>query len=365
MKKINFLFIILGFITSLMMVNCTSDEKNPFDKKYIKSSMEAAVKWQFANPKHDPRDWTNGAYYAGVFAAWETTGSKAIYNAMIDTFTSVGWTPFRRWYHADDIVICQTYIDLYRIEKRPEMIQAFTDTLNKLIANPYPVRRIEIIKWWWCDALFMGPPAMVKLGITTGNMEYLQKSDEYYMECYNLLYDKEEHLFARDLQYVIKNDSTDRFEANGKKVFWSRGNGWVMGGLVRILKELPKDYPMRPFYEQLFQEMAAKVRSLQQEDGLWRSSLLDPDSYPGGETSGSGFYCYALAYGINSGLLDKSYLPAVEKAWLGLNRCLQPDGKVGWVQPIGEDPRKNFSADSWEVYGTGAYLLAGSEVIKL
>ena len=365
MKKLFLSGIMLGMAVCLAMAQGATDAKRVFNKKYIKSTMEAAAEWQFANPKHDPRDWTNGAYYAGVYAAWETTGSKAIYKAMIDTFSALGWTPFHRWYHADDIVICQTYVDLYRKEKRAEMIKPLADTLAKLIAHPYPVRGIEVIKWWWCDALFMAPPALVKMGVTTGNEEYLRKNDEYYKECYNLLYNKDEHLFARDLNYVIKNDGADRYEANGKKIFWSRGNGWVMGGLARILKELPANYPERPFYENLFKEMAAKIKSIQQADGLWRASLLDPDSYPGGEVSGSGFFCYALAYGINSGLLDKSYLPTVEKAWMGLNRCVAPDGKVGWVQPIGADPRKNFNADSWEVYGTGAFLLAGSEVIKL
>jgi len=60
--------------------------------------------------------------------------------------------------------------------------------------------------------------------------------------------------------------------------------------------------------------MADRILSLQQEDGLWRASLLDPDSYPGGEVSGSGFFCYALAWGINNKLLDRdTYLPAVKK----------------------------------------------------
>ena len=112
--------------------------------------------------------------------------------------------------------------------------------------------------------------------------------------------------------------------------------------------------------------MMEKVLSEQPEDGLWRSSLLDPDAYPHGEASGSGFFCYAMAWGINNGLLDKStYLPAVEKTWIGLNSLQKKDGMIGWVQPIGADPQKNFSPDSWEVYGTGAFLLAGSEVIKL
>ena len=364
MKKVIIALIALCAIISAF-AQPTGTEKI-FDKKHIHSVMIKAAEWQLANPKHDPRDWTNGACFAGMFAAWETTRSKDIYKAMTDMGTKAGWEPYRRWYHADDVAICQTYIDLYRKEKRQEMLRPTIDTLSKFMANPYPVRGVEVIKWWWCDALFMAPPTMVKMGMTTGNREYLTKMDEYFKECYDLLYNRDEHLFARDLNYVIKGDGNDRYEANGKRIFWSRGNGWVMGGLVRILKELPKNYPQRPFYEQLYRDMAAKIASLQQADGLWRASLLDPDSYPGGEVSGSGFFCYAIAWGINNKLLDKkTFLPVVEKAWIALNGCVNEEGRVGWVQPIGADPRKNFNADSWEVYGTGAFLLAGSEVIKL
>jgi rhamnogalacturonyl hydrolase YesR len=181
-----------------------------------------------------------------------------------------------------------------------------------------------------------------------------------------MLYNQDEHLFARDAAYLWNEAGEGKKESNGKKIFWSRGNGWVMGGLVQILTDLPKDHPSRGFYTTLYQQMSARLLQLQQPDGLWRSSLLDPDAYPGGEGSGSGFDCYALAWGINQGILDKQqYLPAVQKAWVSLNKLVSPEGRVGWVQPIGADPRRDFSADSWEVYGTGAFLLAGSEVIKL
>jgi rhamnogalacturonyl hydrolase YesR len=364
MKKI---FIGLFMLSAISVAGFSQGKgENVFKKKYIKETMNKVAGWQLKNPKHDTRDWTNGAFFAGLFASWETTKSKDIYKAMIDKGNEYNWTPYRRWYHADDVAICQTYIDLYRKEKRQEMIQPTIDTLALFLTRPYPVKGIEVIKWWWCDALFMAPPTLVKMGMTSGNREYLDKNDEYFRECYDLLYNKEEHLFARDLNYVIKNDGKDRRESNGQRIFWSRGNGWVMGGLVRILKELPGDYPKRPFYENVFKEMAAKIISLQQPDGLWRASLLDPEAYPGGEVSGSGFFCYALAWGINNKLLDKAtYLPVVEKCWTALNKCVNEDGRVGWVQPIGADPRRNFSEDSWEVYGTGAFLLAGSEVIKL
>jgi len=360
-----------SILLALLCIACTATEQTN-DKKYfqpetIKATMLKAAEWQIAHPRHAQNDWTNGAFYAGMFAAWETTQSKEIYNAMMAMGNdSTQWRPYRRWYHADDIAICQTYIDLYKIEKKQDMIQPTIDTLAIFMERPYPVKGIEVIKWWWCDALFMGPPVLVKLAEVTGNQEYLTHNDLYYKECYDLLYNKEEHLFARDLNYVIKNDGNDRWEANGEKIFWSRGNGWVIGGLARILQELPADYPERPFYEHLFKEMAARILSLQQTDGLWRASLLDPDSYPGGEVSGSGFFCYAFAWGVNNGLLDKKiYKPSIEKAWIALNKCVNEGGRVGWVQPIGADPRKNFNEDSWEVYGTGAFLLAGSEVIKM
>ncbi|MBK5195204.1 MAG: glycoside hydrolase family 88 protein [Proteiniphilum sp.] len=363
-KRVHLLLLFAIFIFS---VNGQSVDNKLFNKKYIKSVVTKVTDWQLQNPKHHPRDWTNGAFYAGVFAAWETTRSKDIYQAMMDMGGKEQWSPHKRWYHADDIAICQTYIDLYRREKKQEMIQPTIDTLNILMSNPYPTTgKHDVIKWWWCDALFMAPPTLVKLGVTTGNTDYLEHNDQYFKECYDLLYNKEEHLFARDLNYVIKPDGSGRREENGERIFWSRGNGWVMGGLVRILKELPADYPQRTFYENLFKEMAARIVSLQQEDGLWRASLLDPDSYPGGEVSGSGFFCYALAWGVNNKLLDKkTYLPAVKDAWVGLTRCVNDEGRVGWVQPIGGDPRRNFNEESWEVYGTGAFLLAASEVIKL
>jgi len=328
--------------------------------------MLTAALWQLDHPKHELNNWTNGAFYAGIMAAWETTGSAKLYQAMMDMGRDNQWKPGSRLHHADDYAICQSYIDLYRIARDRGMIQPTIDSINKMMSVPYTTKGIQKICWWWCDALFMAPPTFVKLGTTLGDNRYLEFSDKLFRETVDLLWNEEESLFARDLNYVWGYSGKDIKEANGKKVFWSRGNGWVMGGLVRILKELPRDYPNRNFYLTIYQKMAIRIASLQQSDGLWRASLLDPGTYPGGEASGSGFYCYALAWGINQGILPReTYLPVVEKAWTGLNSLLTPEGYMGWVQPVGADPQKDFSPASWEVYGTGAFLLAGSEVIRL
>ncbi len=353
------------FLLTVLSVSGQGDA-DVFKRSNIEARMLAVAKWQLANPKHKLYDWTSGAFYAGVFAAYETTKSDELMAALMEMGEKNEWKPGPRFDHADDIVINQTYLDLYRLKKDKKMLQPTIDVVERLKKETGNEVAKHGITWWWCDALFMAPPTFAKLARITGDKSYLDLNDRFFRETYDRLYNKEEALYARDASYLTAADGTGKLEANGKKIFWSRGNGWVMGGLVRLLKELPKNHPSREFYLKQYKDMAAKIISLQQPDGLWRSSLLDPDSFPGGEASGTGFYTYALAWGINNKILDrKNYLPAVQRAWRGLNTLVHPDGKVGWTQPIGADPRRNFNADSWEVYGAGAFMLAGSEVVKL
>jgi unsaturated rhamnogalacturonyl hydrolase len=337
-----------------------------FKPKFIKDQLLKTTRWQLAHPRHKVTDWTNGAFYSGVFAAYQTTKSKLILDSLLAMGERTHWQPDRRYDHADDIVICQTYLNLYRLKKDRRMIAPTLAVVEKFRTEPGPEVRNNGIAWWWCDALFMGPPVLIKLGLLENQPQYLALTDTLYQQTYKHLFNHQQHLFSRDASYLWNAQGEGKKERNGQPIFWSRGNGWVMGGLVQILQELPITHPTRPFYINLFKEMSARLVQLQQPDGLWRSSLLDPDAYPGGEASGSGFDCYAIAWGLNQGILDKAtYLATVRKAWVALTKCVSDEGRVGWVQPIGADPRRDFSADSWEVYGTGAYLLAGSEVIKL
>ena len=164
---------------------------------------------------------------------------------------------------------------------------------------------------------------------------------------------------------MLPMTSSPHREANGAKVFWGRGNGWVIGGLANLLRVLPKDAPNRAYYEDLYRQMSARLVKLQNPDGYWHASLLDPASYPSPETSASGFIVYALAWGINEGYLDRAtYQPAVLKGWKALCDAVQADGKLGYVQPIGQDPRK-VTKDMTEVYGVGAFLQAGAQLHRV
>ncbi len=365
MKKLIAVFLLAISLTKVGNVN--AQNKEFFKPEYIKSTMLKVADWQMKHSNGKPEnDWTNGALYSGIFAAYQTTGSAVLMDSMMAMGERKKWIAGRRYDHADDYTISQTYIDLYRISKDNRMLQSTLDSIKKMMTVPGKEVKNHGITWWWCDALFMAPPVLAKLANTFADPSYLVYSDTLFRECYRLLFNKEEHLFARDASYLWDANGVGKKESNGKKLFWSRGNGWVMGGLVKLLQEMPKKYEGRDFYVSLYKEMADRLLELQQADGLWRTSLLDPEAYPGGEGSGTGFDCYALAWGVNNKILDKrKFRPAIIKAWEGLNNLLTEESKVGWVQPIGADPRRNFNAESWESYGAGAFLLAGSEVIKM
>jgi len=73
-----------------------------------------------------------------------------------------------------------------------------------------------------------------------------------------------------------------------------------MAGLARIIPYLSEKDKNRDWYINLLRPMSISISQLQSEDGFWRSSLLDPAEYPDHpETSGSNFYCFAIAWGIN------------------------------------------------------------------
>jgi rhamnogalacturonyl hydrolase YesR len=148
-------------------------------------------------------------------------------------------------------------------------------------------------------------------------------------------------------------------------MFWSRGNGWVMGGLVRTLEYLPKDDPARQKYIDQLRQMALRLAAIQSPDGLWRAGLLDPEAYDLPEISGSALITFGMAAGVNHGWLDKkTYKPVIEKAWIGMLHHIYADGRLGCLQQTGADPEP-FKASSSYTYGVGGFLLAGSEIYKM
>jgi len=337
----------------------------PIDRADVMRVMRATADWQLAHPSsHEPYDWTQAAFYTGVMALARATGDVKYLDAMRGMGERNAWRPGLRPGHADDYAVLATYAQLYESDRDARMLAPARALFDFLLSRPYdePLtwgNRIETRELAWCDALFMGPPAMVAVSRALGDGRYTALANRLWWKTTDYLYDKDEHLYFRDSRFF------DQRERNGRKVFWSRGNGWVFAGLARMLRDLPADDPDRSRYVTLYREMAEAIVAAQSEDGYWRSSLLDPTSRPNPETSGTGFFVFGLAWGLNEGLLASPRdLSAVRRGWAALVRAVHPDGMLGWVQPIGYEPGAT-TADTTEVYGVGALLLAGSEVLRI
>ncbi|MFC5864819.1 glycoside hydrolase family 105 protein [Acidicapsa dinghuensis] len=327
--------------------------------KDVDRAMRKVANWQLQRVQgHFNEDWTFAAMDAGFMVASKSLKEPSYENYVRAVGENFQWRLGPRQTHADDQAIGQSYLEIYMGLKTHDarIITPLRQQFDQVMTLPDdPAKPF----WWWCDALFMAPPVWARLYQATGEKRYLDYMDHEWWITSKLLYDPAEHLYFRDATYF------DKREKNGAKIFWSRGNGWVMAGLARVLAAMPQDYPDRSKFVQQFKEMSARVIQLQQTDGLWRPGLLDPGAYPLPEVSGSAFLVYALAWGVNHGILDRTtYMPAIEKGWKGLIAHIYADGRLGCIQPVGAAPGA-FQADSSYVYGVGAFLLAGSEVRSL
>ncbi|MEO8821792.1 MAG: DUF4861 family protein [Ginsengibacter sp.] len=320
--------------------------------------------WEKEGMRWPKYDWTNGAAYAGFMALNEIANESKYSKAMYQIGEDLNWNTGPRRTMADDYCVAQMFSQMYSLYRQPKMIEHFKEQADSIIAMPHTESlewkdNIHMREWAWCDALFMGPPALAYLATATGEIKYLDIANKLWWKTTDYLFDPSENLYFRDSRYF------DKKEANGTKMFWSRGNGWVMGGLVRMLDNMPANYPDRPRYVELYKKMAEKIITLQSPDGSWHASLLDPTAYPAKETSGTGFFCYALTWGVNHNLLSyEKYKPIISKAWEALTTSVHSDGKLGNVQQIGAQP-ESVDSNSTEVYGVGAFLLAGNQMVEI
>ena len=338
----------------------------------VKSLMKRVADWQIENinethndrnSPHHPLSWPKGALYVGMVKWAAMADDYAYYEWLRSIGEEHGWMLHERKYHADDHTVGQMYVELFRKYDDKKMITPTIRQFEFIMMHPSKSvlnwqTPFHQDRWNWCDALFMSPPVWAKLYNLTGERKYIDFMLDEYKASTDFLFDKKESLYYRDESYMGKLD-------NGTKIFWSRGNGWVFAGLTNIMNELDPGSREYRYFLNIYRRMARKLLEIQTPDGHWAMSLLGQQFYPTPETSGSSFFIYGLAWGINQGILDPlKYLEAVKKGWNAMAGCVNHDGMLGYVQPVGAAPG-NAWPDKTEVYGVGAFLSAGSEVYKL
>lgn len=385
--------VLLMFITALYFgcAEQNSEEeiqkeasKKPSSEEIIKAMSTANDYFmdKFPDPGEDliqpPNDriwksniWTFGTYAVGLMDFYYNTKDPRILNYIKDWGEKHQWkiSTLEMW---NDHLAGQTYIQLYEMDKsKTEYYAEVKRSIDVFVETGDIEERVFGDNWNWVDASFMAMPLFAQLGNITGNDVYYETMHDLYINMKNEvgggLYNPEDGLWWRDSTF--KPPYT---EPNGEDCYWSRGNGWVVGALVRSLQFLPDDNPNRAEYQDILKQMCNSLLKVQREDGLWNVSLHDPNNYGGKEVTGSAFFLYGMAWGVNNGLLDANkFTPAIYKGWNTLvNDCMHPNGFLGYVQSTGDEPATGQpvtydSVPDFEDYGLGAFLLAGNEIYKL
>ncbi|WP_019986589.1 glycoside hydrolase family 88/105 protein [Rudanella lutea] len=336
---------------------------------YFMAKWPDAGKETVTNKVRPSNIWTRAVYYEGLMALYGVDRQKRYYDYAIEWGTKHKWGmrsgPLTR--NADDQCCGQTYLDLYELDgrKHPERIEAIKSSIDNML------KADKADDWDWIDALQMAMPIFAKMGVLYNEPRYFEKMYDMYRFTRDVhggkgLYNPADRLWWRDKDFVPPYT-----EPNGQDCYWSRGNGWIVAALVRVLDIMPKNAPHRAEYEKMYLDMMGALLPLQRPDGFWNVSLHDPTHFGGPELTGTSLFVYGMAWGINHGLLNrKTYGPAAVKAWNAMtNTCVHPTGFLGYVQGTGKEPKDGqpvtyTSMPDFEDYGLGCFLLAGTELYK-
>ncbi|WP_345950245.1 MULTISPECIES: glycoside hydrolase family 88 protein [unclassified Mucilaginibacter] len=312
--------------------------------------------------------WTRAVYYEGLMALHKIDPKKKYYQYALDWGNHHKWEPRDglNTRNADNQCCGQTYIEMYQLDKNPAYIEPIKKNIDLMLTSD------KVDDWHWIDALQMAMPIFAKLGAIYNDNRYYEKMYDIYNYSKTVhggkgLYNPQERLWWRDKDFVPPYK-----EPNGANCYWSRGNGWVLAAMVRVLEVMPKNAPHRQEYLNMYKDMIEALVPLQRQDGYWNVSLMDPTNYGGKELTGTALFAYGMAWGVNNGILKKKkYEPIVTKAWNAMIKdCLHPDGMLGFVQGTGKEPKDGQPVNydhipDFEDYGLGCFLLAGSEVYRL
>jgi unsaturated rhamnogalacturonyl hydrolase len=316
---------------------------------------------------HPSHIWTRAVYFEGLMALYgvDSQASDLTYATQWGTSHSWGLNGGTTTRSADNQCAGQTYLDLYAIDKQAVRIADIKADIDMVVAGA------AVNDWTWVDAIQMAMPVFAKLGAMGTSTAYYDKMYAMYSSSKSAqgaagFYDKTEHLWWRDADF-----DPPYKEPNGKNCYWSRGNGWVFAALTRVLDIIPEGEAHRAEYLTDFRDMADALRAVQRTDGFWNVSLADPTHFGGPELTGTSLFTYGMAWGVRKGLLPAAtYQPVIEKAWAAMASSVHSNGFLGYVQGTGKQPSDSQpvtfdTVPNYEDFGTGCFLLGGSEVARL
>ena len=238
----------------------------------------------------------------------------------------------------------------------------YLDCLNHLgsskKANIYP-------KSVWIDSVMMFSVFTSLYAKENGDKDLIEFAARQPEQYASMMLDESVGLWSHS--YWVK-----RKKPFPRKVFWGRGNGWVVAGFPMIIDNIGKDHPKAQRIIDLYVKTSEALLRLMNEDGSF-NTLLTHRSYR--ELSATALISAGWLRGIRGGYLDGKFLEPAIKAFCAVVDAMQErDGGVymteisGPTIPVPLFPKLGYKlvpkGDNWS-YGIAALIFAAVEYKKL
>jgi unsaturated rhamnogalacturonyl hydrolase len=324
-----------------------------------------------------------GLVYAGMLAASEATGD-ARFKSYVDTrlrfiaerapayraISDPTKTPFAGILQPRTLPecgpLCMAMIKATRAgvggELRPwiDRYVAAIEARTERLADGTFARNQPQPQSVWSDDLYMGVPALARMGELTGEKRYFDEAVKQVTKFAARMFNRETRLWMHGWVEGMEPHPELR---------WARGNGWATLALVEVLDALPANHAGRGTVLEFFRANMRGLADVQAKDGRWHQLLDRPDSYP--ETSATAIFTYCIARGVNRGWLDaRTFAPKAMLGWQALATQVNAQGQVENVcvgTGMGFEPAFYLTrpVSSVAPHGPGTFLVAGAEMIVL
>jgi len=234
----------------------------------------------------------------------------------------------------------------------------------------------------WLDGLYMGEPFYALYSKTTNDTAAFDDIARQFLLIASHSYDPKTGLYYHGWDESKKQQWADP-KTGCSPNFWGRSIGWYAMALVDVLDDFPKQHPQRTKLESIFATLMESILKQRDEKSKVWYQVVDKQREKGNylEASASSMFTYAMAKGVNKGLLKNSFATAAKESFEGIIKTFVTTdaghyiylNNVCSVAGLGGKPYRDGSFDYYvgepqrtnDFKGYGPFLLAAIEVEKL
>ena len=334
-----------------------------FDKQQVLDAIDAIV---HQTMRMDMTwDWPCGVAYYGICAAWKATGKQEyldLMRARVDEYIELGlpnWT-------VNTCAMGHALLTLHEVtgdEKYKKIAQSKIEYLrnhalrfgDSVLQHTVSAKN-DFPEQCWADTLMMGAYFMLRAGVTWQDEELVNDALNQYYWHIEYLQDKKTGLWYHGYNNITKDHMSG--------FYWGRANAWAAYTMSQAGRVLPECY-LYPKYMDIsgaLSEQLSALKSLQTNDGLWRTILDDAESYE--EISASAGIAAAMV--IKGNPLHTKY---INQAIEGILNNITPEGRVlnvsgGTAVMRDRDGYRNISRRWTQGWGQGLALAFLAAVVE-